>query len=329
MNNKKNTILFCLLFALLLIDILVGNTAISPKIFVDNLYGNADEIYKKILLDFRLPKACTAIIVGSALGVSGLLMQTFFRNPLAGPNILGVSAGASFGVSIFSITISSLPISLLFLNLGQIISAIIGAFFVLTIIIFASKYTKNMTSLLIIGIMTGSAVSATVCILQSLANPEQLKSYIMWTMGSLSSTTWTSIYILVPIVFICIFLSFFQVKNLNLWLLGNDYAQNLGVSIEKTRTIVLILTGILSGTITSFAGPIAFIGIAIPHISKMIFHTFDHKILLTGCVLCGAIAMLLCDIISQITPSPMPINAVTSLLGAPMVIWIILKGENL
>ena len=328
--KKKFSILSLLLLALFGIDLLVGNTFFSPNI-IAHLWDNSSayDIYSVLLIDFRLPKALTALSAGIALGISGLLLQTFFRNPLAGPDVLGVSSGASLGVSVFVMAVSAFPLPVFLLNAGQIAAATMGALLVLGIILAVAQHTRNANALLIIGIMLGSVSSSIVCILQSITNPELLKAYVLWTMGNLGATTWQSLCLILPVTLFIALVCLLLAKPLNLWILGEDNAQTLGLSIKKTRTVILLTAGILSGTITAFVGPIAFVGIAVPHIAKGIFRTFDHRTLLVACAICGAATMLLCDILSQLPANPIPINAVTSLLGGPMIIWIILKGEKI
>ena len=291
--------------------------------------GNSTNfIMSEILLNFRLPKAITAVLTGAALSVAGLMMQTLFRNPLADPYILGVSSGASLGVALTIMTTSALPL-VAFANDGWIliISAIIGASLVLMLVIAVSFKIRNAISLLIIGIMFGMIASSLVSIIQSFSNPDSIKLFVMWTFGSLSAVTWQYMQILFPSVVIGVGMAFFLQKKLDGLLLGENYARSLGISIIGTRIMTVLATGLLAGSITAFVGPIAFVGIAIPHIARGLFRTANHKILIPASILCGAALLLVCDIVSQIPARNLPLNSVVALFGAPVIIWIILKNK--
>jgi len=285
-------------------------------------------INSEILLNLRLPKAITAVLTGASLSVAGLMMQTLFRNPLADPYILGVSSGASLGVALTVMTTSALPF-FAFANDGWtlITSATIGALLVLLLVIAVSFKIRNAVSLLIVGIMFGMIAGSLVNVLQNFSNPDSIKLFVMWTFGSLSAVTWDYMQILFPVVIIGIGMAFFLQKNLDGLLLGENYARSLGISITRTRIVIVIATGLLAGGITAFVGPIAFVGIAIPHIARGLFRTANHRILLPASILCGASLLLVCDIVSQIPKHNLPINTVTALFGAPIIIWIILKRK--
>jgi iron complex transport system permease protein len=261
-------------------------------------------------------------------------MQTLFRNPLAGPFVLGISSGASLGVAIAILAGMTFGFSLTQMGIGGswilTISASLGAIVVLLVVILVSLKVKDSMSLLIIGLMFGSATSAIVTVLQFFSKAESIQAYLVWTFGSLGGVTWQELEVFIPIVLLTIFATFMLSKKLNALLLGDNYARSMGLNINNTRLLIIISTALLAGTITAFCGPIAFIGIAIPHITRLIFNTSNHKILFPMVVLCGAILMLICDIIAQIPGREytLPINAVTSVFGAPLVIWLVVRRKN-
>jgi iron complex transport system permease protein len=318
-----------LLIILFLASLIFGSVHIPLQDVFFTFTGNKSNIItSEILLNLRLPKAITAVLTGASLSVAGLMMQTLFRNPLADPYILGVSSGASLGVALTIMTSSALSF-FTFANDGWtlIISATIGASLVLLLVIAVSFKIRNAVSLLIIGIMFGMIASSLVNVLQNFSNPDSIKLFVMWTFGSLSAVTWQYMQILFPVVVIGIGMAFFLQKNLDGLLLGENYARSLGISITRTRILIVIATGLLAGSITAFVGPIAFVGIAIPHIARGLFRTANHKILLPASMLCGASLLLICDIVSQIPAHTLPINTVSALFGAPVIIWIILKNK--
>lgn len=282
-------------------------------------------INSEILLNFRLPKAITAILAGASLSVAGLMMQTLFRNSLADPYILGVSSGASLGVALVMMAASSLPVAFVSSGWALIVAAIIGASIVLALVVGVSFRIQNAVSLLIVGLMFGTIAGSIVSVLQNFSNPDAIKLFVMWTFGSLSAVTWTYMQVLLPVSLIGLGMAFFLQKRLDSLLLGENYARGLGVSIVGTRFLIVIATGLLAGGITAFTGPIAFVGVAIPHIARGIFHTSSHKTLMPATVLCGASLILFCDIISQMPAYTLPINTISALFGAPIIIWIILK----
>lgn len=337
-NRQSGIILFLLglLAILALLNISLGSVYIPFQKILATLTGQSieNEGWQNIILQFRLPKAITAILVGSGLGISGLLMQTLFRNPLAGPFVLGISSGASLGVAIAILAGMTFGFSLTQMGIGGswilTISASLGAIIVLLIVILVSLKVKDSMSLLIIGLMFGSATSAIVTVLQFFSKAESIQAYLVWTFGSLGGVTWQELEVFIPIVLLTIFATFMLSKKLNALLLGDNYARSMGLNINNTRLLIIISTALLAGTITAFCGPIAFIGIAIPHITRLIFNTSNHKILFPMVVLCGAILMLICDIIAQIPGREytLPINAVTSVFGAPLVIWLVVRRKN-
>lgn len=319
----KLVFLFLLTIVLFISDILFGSVNISfQELFSDN------EIYHNILINFRLPKAITAVLAGAAISVSGLIMQTLFRNSLAGPYVLGVSSGASLGVAIFILASSLLPIALVESGWGLILSSTIGAIFVLLIVLGVSFKVKNAVSLLIIGIMFGQIAGSIVTILQNASNPDALKLFIVWTFGSLSAVTWTYMWVMLPIIVIGIIITYIIQKPLNALLLGENYAQGLGVNISKTRFWIIVSVALLAGGTTAFTGPIAFIGMAVPHLVRGIMQSSNHYITITGSILVGASLLLLCDISSQLFGDyVIPINAISALIGAPIIIWVIIKQK--
>ena len=330
--KPRNTILFISLTVLLTLlfvaDLSFGSIHI-PLSEVKNVFfgGSSDNINSEILLNFRLPKAITAILAGASLSVAGLMMQTLFRNPLAEPYILGVSSGASLGVALVMMSTAVLPAVFISSGWGMILAAVIGAALVLLLVVGVSFKVQNSVSLLIVGIMFGTIASSLVSMLQYFSNPDAIKLFIMWNMGSLSAVTWEYLQILVPTVIAGLLLAIILTKKLNGLLLGENYARGLGIPILQTRVLIVAATGILAGAITAFTGPIAFVGVAIPHIARGIFRTAQHQILMPACVLLGASLILICDIISQIPIHTLPINTISALFGAPVIIWIILKRK--
>lgn len=330
--KSRNFILFIALstmtLGLFLADLAWGSIHISLREILAIFTGNAtDSINSEILLNFRLPKAITAILAGASLSVAGLMMQTLFRNPLADPYILGVSSGASLGVALITMASASLPLMLVNSGWAMILAAVIGAAFVLLLVVGVSFRIQNAVSLLIVGIMFGTIAGSIVSVLQNFSNPDAIKLFVMWTFGSLSAVTWTYMQVLLPVALIGLGMAFFLQKRLDGLLLGENYARGLGISIIQTRFLIVIATGLLAGGITAFTGPIAFVGVAIPHIARGIFRTSTHKILLPATLLCGASLLLICDIISQIPTYTLPINTISSLFGAPIILWIILKRK--
>lgn len=330
MTSKKTYRLFIPLLIgtafLFLLDLVIGSIRIPFSEIINIFTGNyADPIHTEILLNFRVPKAISAILAGASLSVAGLLMQTLFRNPLADPYILGVSSGASLGVAITMMSASLLPAFWINSGWGVIASAIIGAALVLLLVIGVSYKLHNAVSLLIVGIMFGTIASSIVSILQNFSNPDAIKLYVLWTFGSLSAVSRENLQILIPIISAGLLLAFFLHKKSDGLLLGENYAKGLGINIRSTRILMVLATGILAGSITAFTGPIAFVGVAVPHIARGIFKTSVHKILIPASVLIGASLILICDIITQIPTYTLPINTVSALFGAPVIIWIILR----
>ncbi|HPY67962.1 MAG TPA: iron ABC transporter permease [Bacteroidales bacterium] len=327
-------ILTLFLFVLLFLDIFLGSVTIAPSEVINAFFGNCDSNIATIVLKFRLPKAITAILVGMALSMSGLQMQTFFRNPMAGPYVLGVSSGASLGVAIVIMGFYSgiAPADLMTLgNWVLTLAAWLGAGAVMILIMAISVRIKDVMTILIIGIMLASGLSAVVSILQYFSNETMLKAYVVWTMGSLGNLSSGQLKVLAITVITGIILSIFLIKVLNALQMGENYASSVGVNIRLARVIVFACSCILAGSVTAFCGPIGFIGIAIPHIVRNLFRTSDHKILVPGSIITGGVVMLLCDIISQLPGSDrvLPVNSVTALVGIPVVVWIVIRNKKI
>lgn len=335
MNNTafKFISLIVLLILLFLVDLFVGSVFISPKEVVASFGGAVvDPVNYEIIVNYRLPKALTAVLVGAALSVSGVFMQTLFNNPLAGPDVLGINSGAGLGVAIFTLLgASSLVYGLSGITgWGILLSGIAGALFVLLLVMIISVRVIDSVSLLIVGIMFGNIAGAIISILQNVSNPDSIKLFIVWTFGSLSSVTWSYMSILAPVVMIGLFLAFIVQKQMDALLLGENYAKGLGIHIFRLRFVIILITALLAGTSTAFAGPIAFIGVTVPHIARGLFGTSRHSIIIPASLLCGASLLVACDVISQLpgTGLSVPINAVCALFGAPMIIWIIFYRQK-
>lgn len=283
-----------------------------------------------IVTDLRLPRAIMAVLTGAGLAIAGLLMQTLFRNPLAGPFVLGISSGAGLGVALVIMGATALGIGAIS-GLGIITASVIGSLAVLLLIILMSLRIKDTMGLLIVGLMVGSLSSAVVGILSYFSSSEELQRYVFWSLGSLGSINWDDLLIIGLLFVIAMLLLIWIIKPLNAMLLGESYALSLGINIKKTRWIIIIITSILAGSITAFAGPIAFIGLAVPHLARLLLPTVNHKVLIPTALLLGATLLLFCDLVSQLPFSnySLPINAVTSLLGAPLIIWLIMRKRNL
>ena len=317
----------------LLLDIFFGSVTIKASEVLKALFQDTESTYKTIIFDFRLPKALTALIVGAALALSGLQMQTVFRNPMAGPDVLGISSGASLGVAFVILGFSSnlSPDSLRGLgNWILVVASWIGAGTVLILIMFISARVKDIMTILIIGIMLSSGISAVVTIMQYFSTESMLKAYVIWTMGSLGNLTSGQLHVLIICVSAGILLSIVSAKMLDALSLGENYAVSIGLNVRLSRIILFSGTSILAGSVTAFCGPIGFIGIAVPHVSRILLKTSDHKILIPGTILTGGVVMLVCDIISQLPGSEnvLPVNSVTSLIGIPVVIWVILRNRR-
>ena len=328
-------ILILILILCLLANLSFGSVLIPWRDVLLSLLGGTSEnpSWSLIVLNYRLPKAITAMIIGSGLSVSGLLMQTFFRNPLAGPFVLGISSGASLGVSLLllgSTIFTGVFAAILNTSWGLAIAASMGSIAVLMVVLTLSIRIKDTMSLLIIGLMFGSFSSAIISIFIYFAPAAQLQKYVLWGMGSLGSLTWNDLMILFVIYFIGIGITILAIKELNMLLLGEKYARSIGLQIKKSRFLIILATGLLAGSSMAFAGPIAFVGLAVPHMTRLIFTTSSHKVLLPAVILVGSILLLICDTVAQLPGSTytLPINAITAFLGAPVVIWLVISKRK-
>ncbi|MFY0654605.1 MAG: iron ABC transporter permease [Cyclobacteriaceae bacterium] len=334
---RKLFITLCgLLVLVFVLNLAIGSVRIPLTDILNTILGQETDskVHEKIILSFRLPRAITAILAGMGLSLSGLFMQTFFRNPLAGPYVLGISSGASLGVALVVLGGSALGLAIPTVGLGSwgiILGAVSGAFLVFSIVLFFANKVNNNTSLLIIGLMFSSATASVVSILQYFSTPENIQSYLLWTFGDLAGVTNDELKVFTPILLVSILTTVLLIKPLNILQLGETYAKNSGLDIRKSRYGIIFLTALLAGTITAFCGPIAFVGLAVPHVARMITDTTDHKKILPVTALTGAIILLSCDIISRLPgmAQTLPLNAVTSLFGGPLVIWLIVKKKNL
>ena len=325
--------LLILLILVFILDLFLGSVSLRPGEVIRAIFNNSDETTRTILSEFRLPKAITALLAGIALSISGLQMQTLFRNPMAGPYVLGLSSGASLGVAFVILGFSSdmSPESIRgFGNWAIAAASWAGAGIVMLFIMIISSRIKNIMTVLILGIMLSSAISAIVSIMQYFSNETMLKAYVIWTMGSLGNLTGSQLNVMIASVAAGVILSLISVKMLNAHLLGENYARSIGLDVRRSRFIIIAGTSILTGTITAFCGPIGFIGIAVPHLARIIFRTSNHRILIPGTILAGAIVMLASDIVSQMPGSDntLPVNSVTALIGIPVVIWVILHDKR-
>lgn len=337
-QKKYSLILLFLFLAVILFSLLnlgLGSVNIPLNDVLATFFGEevSRESYRYILMEFRLPKVFTAIITGSGLAVSGLLMQTLFRNPLAGPYVLGISSGASLGVALIlmgATLFGGAATAFLLSKWSLVIAASIGSLLVLIAVLLASARLRDTMAILIIGLMFASLTAAVVSVLSYFSSAAQLQQYVFWSFGSLGNLSWEEVGILSLFWLLGLFFTVFSIKNLNSLLLGEQYARSLGVNISRNRLIIIIATSLLAGSITAFAGPIAFVGLAVPHLVRQVIPVNDHRILLPAVVLGGAILMLVCDIAAQMPGSQftLPINAITSLVGAPVVIWLLVRKRK-
>lgn len=282
-----------------------------------NIWDTTD-VGRRIWMEIRLPKMLTALLAGAALSVSGLMMQTLFRNPLAGPYILGVSSGASLGVALLTMVgVGSMA--------GLPFAAIVGSVAVLLLMMLLARRLRNNVSMLIVGMMVGSIAGAVVNLIQNFSNPEALKIFVVWTFGSLGSVGWREMMVLAPLVVVGLLLAFSLMKPMNGLLLGENYARALGMDVQRVRVAIVLVTGLLAGAVTAYCGPIAFVGVAVPHLARGLFGTTNHRYTLPVSAWLGANLLLLCDILSSLSTYPLPISTISALFGAPVVIWVILK----
>ena len=320
--RSRSAILFAMLAALtlflFLLDLAVGAVAVPlGDVWAALTGGDCPRATAKIILNIRLIKAVVALLAGAALSVSGLQMQTLFRNPLAGPYVLGISSGASLGVAL--VVLAGFGSSI-----GIAGAAWLGAALVLVVIAAVGHRIKDI--ILILGMMFSSGVGAIVQILQYLSKEESLKAFVIWTMGSLGDVTFDQLAVLVPSIIAGLLLAVVTIKPLNLLLFGEEYAVTMGLNIRRSRGLLFLSTTLLAGTVTAFCGPIGFIGLAMPHVTRMLFRNSDHRVLVPGTVLSGAAVLLLCDLVSKMFT--LPINAITALLGIPIVVWVVLRNKS-
>ena len=324
------------LLALAIGDLLLGTTDIPFSDVWATLTGGttSSETNRIIISELRLPKIIVALFAGMALAASGLQMQTLFRNPLAGPYVLGINSGASLGVAIFTMAAPMLGATsgTLMANMGITGMAWIGSALILLLVMFLSRKIRNINVILIIGMMLGSAISAIVGILQYIGTEESLKAFVVWTMGSVSTVTTEQLTILLPTVLVGLLLAIVVIKPLNMLLLGESYARTMGLRVARSRAIIFLSTTLLAGTVTAFCGPIGFIGLAMPHLARMTFRTSDHRVLMPASMLWGALSMVLCCLVCDLLAyggiATFPINAVSSLLGIPVIIVVIFRNRN-
>jgi len=331
-------VLLSTLVGIFLLSLTVGSVSIPfDQIISVLLGGEADKTsWTNIVLKFRLPKAMTAALAGAALGVSGLMMQTFFRNPLAGPFVLGISSGASLGVALVVLTAGTVGTTLLagFNMKGDLLmatAAALGAGMTMLLVLLVAGRVQSSMTLLILGLMMGYLVSASVSLLLYFAIPERIQAYISWTFGSFGGVTWSQMPILAGSIIGGLAIALGLTKSLNALLLGEGYARSLGMNISLTRIAVVGATALLAGAVTAFCGPIGFVGIAVPHLCRSLFNTSDHRVLLPGTILMGAIVALIASLIAEVPGNNaiLPLNAITAMIGAPVVIMVILRRRNL
>jgi len=322
--RSRSVLLFTALAALtlflFLLDLAVGAVAVPlGDVWAALTGGDCPQATAKIILNIRLIKAVVALLAGAALSVSGLQMQTLFRNPLAGPYVLGISSGASLGVAL--VVLAGVGSSI-----GIAGAAWLGAAIVLVVIAAVGHRIKDIMVILILGMMFSSGIGAVVQILQYVANDESLKMFVIWTMGSLGDVTFNQLAVLVPSIIAGLLLAVITIKPLNLLLFGEEYAVTMGLNVRRSRGLLFLSTTLLAGTVTAFCGPIGFIGLAMPHVTRMLFRNSDHRVLVPGTVLSGASVLLLCDLVSKLFT--LPINAITALLGIPIVVWVVLRNKS-
>ena len=334
MSGRRTAILFTglslLTAALFTADLLIGSVAVALRdIWAALTGGSCDPAVRDIILKIRLLKAVTALFAGAALAASGLQMQTLFRNPLAGPYVLGISSGAGLGVALFLLGAPLLGVSAhsFVQSLSIAGAAWLGAALVLLIVMAVSRRIKDIMVILILGMMFGSGVSSMVEILQYLSSEAALKSFVIWTMGSLGDVTGGNLALMLPVITAGLVLSVAVIKPLNLLLLGENYARTMGLNVQRTRTLLFLSTVLLAGTVTAFCGPVGFIGLAVPHLARMLFASADHRVLMPASMLSGAALLLVCDLISK--SLALPINTVTALMGIPVVIVVVVRNRNL
>lgn len=331
------TLLLVAIALLFVINLAIGSIDIPMKDVVTILLGNDEtsEIWQNIILKSRVPQALTATMAGAGLAISGLQMQTVFHNPLAGPSVLGVSSGASLGVA-FVVLLSGAIGNVALSRLGYLgdtalsIAAIIGSLSVMGLIVWISQRVKGNVTLLIIGVMIGYLASAIIGILKFFSPEEDVKAFVVWGLGSFSRVSGDQMVLFVVIMAILIPISMLLIKTLNLMLLGDEYAKNLGLNINRARTLIILSAGILIAIVTAYCGPIMFIGLAVPHLCRAVFHSSNHRILMPGTMLMGAALALVCNLLARMPgfEGVLPVNSVTALIGAPVIAVVLFKRRN-
>jgi iron complex transport system permease protein len=328
---------FLLILSLFTLDLVLGSVSIPLEdVLAAMTGGETKKSWAYIVMNFRLPKALTAMLCGAGISVAGLQMQTLFKNPLAGPSVLGISHGASLGVAVFVLASAIFYKSMMGIheslgNWGLILFAIIGSLLVLMSVLLASMRLSDNISVLLIGLMFGFITGSIVSILQYFSDPELIQNFLVWTFGSMAGVAWAEMQVMAPVVIGGLVLSLMFQKQMNALMLGENYAIGVGVNVARVRVALIVTTSILAGTLTAFTGPVAFIGVAVPHLARLLFKTSDHKILIPGTMLAGAIILLACDIISQLPgqQTTLPINSITALFGAPVIVGIIMKNKRM
>jgi iron complex transport system permease protein len=337
-NAAAFTALACLLLAAFAANLCLGSVSIPIDSILRILTGRPPgrASWASIVLLIRLPKALTALLAGSALAVAGLLMQTLFRNPLAGPFVLGIGSGASLGVALVVLLAGGsagafFAAAGLLGDAGIVAAAALGAAGVMALVLAASRRIQNVMTLLILGLLFGYAAGAGVNVLIYLSSAERIQAYISWTFGTFGGTTWSQMRVLAPLVLLGLAGALLARKQLNALLLGEAYARSMGLAVRRARIVLLIITSLLTAVVTAFCGPIAFLGVAIPHLCRSLLSSSDHRLLLPGCALLGGATALLADLAAQLPGSQavLPLNAVTSLIGAPVIIAVVLSKRNL
>lgn len=339
--RRSVTLSMLLLVAAILIlfflNLLLGSVEIPVKSVWNIITGGSgeSEIWRNILLKSRVPQSLTALVAGAGLAVSGLQMQTVFRNPLAGPSVLGISSGASLGVafvvllsgSIGGVALSSLGF---FGELALTVASIAGALSVMALIVFVSQRVKGNVTLLIIGVMIGYVANAVIGVLKFFSVEEDIRAYVIWGLGSFARVSGNQVVVFVCIMAVLLPLSFLLIKTLNLLLLGDAYARNLGLNIKRARLFVITCSGVLTAIVTAYCGPITFLGLAVPHLCRGIFRSSDHRVLMPASLLAGAALALLCNLIARMPgfEGVLPVNSVTAIVGAPVVIYVLFKKRH-
>ncbi len=332
LNNIVLGLIVCLIAAFML-SLSLGSVAIPLTDLVKLLSGQdiAQPVWSKIVWQLRLPRTIMALLAGASLALSGLLMQTFFRNPIAGPFVLGISSGAGLGAAVWIMAgvwlleMGLISSASLYNSWALVVAACLGAGLMLILILLLAWRSGDINILLILGLMLGSAVSAVVMLLQFFSGREELQRFVLWGMGDLGAVTWMELWILIPLISVMLGLGFLLMQPMNVLLLGEDYARSMGVAVNRLRWQLIVITAIMTGAITAFCGPIAFIGIAVPHLARSLLRSQRQQALMPVTVLLGMLILLICQIIAQLPMQDriLPLNAITSLLGAPVVLWMV------